>query len=71
MHGLEAEYTDRIDFVYLNIDDPATDPFKKQLGYAGQPHFFLLDGDGATLQAWRGRVGEEEFRTAFEAALGN
>ncbi len=24
VHGLEAEYGDRISFVYLNISDPAT-----------------------------------------------
>lgn len=69
MHGLEAEYGDRIGFVYLDIDDAATDGLKTDLGYAGQPHFFLLDGAGRTVQTWRGRVSEDELRQALDAAL--
>jgi len=50
VHGLEARYSDRIDFVYLDIDDPRTAPFKSRLGYLVQPHFFMLDGQGEILQ---------------------
>lgn len=54
VHGLEAEYAGKVDFVYLNIDDPATTRFKEQLGYIYQPHLFLLDGQGTILQQWIG-----------------
>ncbi len=69
VHGLEAEYADRINFVYLDIDDPANTAFKKQLGYRVQPHIYLLDGQGAILEQWLGYVSETELRVAFEAAL--
>ncbi len=69
VHGLEARYNDRIQFTYLDIDDSNTNRFKSALGYIAQPHFFLLDGNGAVLNAWLGFVSEEEFVGAFESAL--
>ncbi len=69
VHGLEAQYGDRISFVYLDIDDPATQPLKKELGYRVQPHFFLVDGEGHSLNSWLGPVPEAKFISAFEDAL--
>jgi thioredoxin-like negative regulator of GroEL len=69
VHGLEAEYSERIKFSYLDIDDPASDPFKSQLGYRVQPHIFLLDGEGKVLQQWLGYTTEETLRQAFDQAL--
>jgi len=69
VHGLEVEYHDQVEFTYLNIDDPKTEPFKDELGYRYQPHFFLLDGEGNVLQQWLGPVTKEEFRTAFDNAI--
>ena len=68
VHGLEARYSDRIDFVYLDIDDPRTAPFKSQLGYLVQPHFFMLDGQGEILQQWVGMVSEPDLEAALLAA---
>jgi len=69
VHGLEVEYHNQINFVYLNIEDPLTDQFKDELGYRYQPHFFLIDGEGEIIQQWLGPVAEETFRTAFNEAL--
>lgn len=69
VHGLEAEYSDRMNFVYLDIDDPDTDPFKSALGYRVQPHLFLVDEHGKIIQQWLGRVSEADLRQAFENAL--
>ena len=69
MHGLEAEYYDRIDFTYLDIDDPMNDQFKRALGYQYQPHLFLLDGEGNILGQWVGRTSAEELGSAFQGAL--
>ena len=33
VHGLEDRYKDSIGFVYLDIDDRATNPLKEQLAY--------------------------------------
>jgi hypothetical protein len=50
VHGLEAKYSDRIGFVYLDIDNPGTESLKKTVGYRVQPHYFLVDGEGNVLQ---------------------
>jgi hypothetical protein len=69
VHGLEAEYRDRMKFSYLDIDDPANDDFKQALGFRVQPQLFLLDGNGEILQQWVGYTSEAQLRDAFEQAL--
>lgn len=69
VHGLEQQWGDQINFVYLDIDDPRTESFKRQFGYRYQPHFFLLDGQGEIIDQWVGRVNEGTFTTAFEALI--
>ena len=69
VHGLEVEYFNRINFVYLDVDDNANSDFLKQLGYRYQPHFMLIDGQGTVLQQWLGPVGVGDFRAAFDSQL--
>ena len=69
VHGLEAEYSDKVKFVFLDVDDPTNDEFKRTLGFRGQPQFFLLDENGEIIQQWLGSVSVEGFRTAFDEAL--
>ncbi len=68
MHGLEQQYGQSINFVYLDIDDPRNDDFKRRLGYRVQPHIFLLDGNGAELKQWLGLVSREELEAALQSA---
>ena len=68
VHGLEAKYAGQVNFVYLDIDDPNTTPFKSQLGYLYQPHIVLLDGSGNVLNQWVGMVSEGELDAALQAA---
>lgn len=60
LKNLENKYTGKIQFIYLDIDDPKTNPFKQALGYQYQPHLFLIDGEGKVLMQWVGYVAEEE-----------
>jgi hypothetical protein len=69
VHGLEDRYGDRIDFVYLNIDDPSTAQAKEQYGYRVQPHFFLVDSSGQIAESWLGSVQETAFVAAFDQVL--
>ena len=70
MHGLESTWSDRIGFVYLDIDDPRTNAFKRSLGFAYQPHLFLLDGDGNVVGQWVGYVEASTLEEAFASASG-
>jgi len=70
VHGLENTWGDRINFVYLDIDDPRTEPFRRQLGYRVQPHMFLLDEQGTVVQQWLGYVEAETLEAAFQDITG-
>jgi hypothetical protein len=71
VHGLDAKYKGRINFVYLDIENPRNDQFKQALNYRVQPHIFLLDGQGHIVKAWLGRVTEAQFVEAFQSVLNN
>ena len=69
MHGLQAEYGDRIQFTYLDIDDPATEDLKRDLAFRARPQLVLLDGEGQVVKEWFGLVIREEFESAFIEVL--
>lgn len=69
VHGLEAKYFGRINFVYLDADDPNTIEFQRTLGFFYQPEVYLLDGDGNVLKKWVGFTSEQEFEEAFAQYL--
>jgi thioredoxin-like negative regulator of GroEL len=69
VHGLEAEYFGRINFVYLDADDRNTQAFQQQLGFFYQPEVYLLDEDGNVLKKWVGFTSEEEFEEEFAKYL--
>jgi hypothetical protein len=69
VNGLEVEYGEAIEFMLLDIDDPANDEAKRRFGYRFQPHYFLVDANGEIVQQWLGIVSEAQFRTAFDALL--
>lgn len=70
VHALQVKYDGQIDFVYLDIDDPATTEFKQQLGYSYQPHTFLLDGDGNVVGQWIGLTSYGTLDTALSDISG-
>jgi thioredoxin-like negative regulator of GroEL len=69
VHGLEAEYFGRINFVYLDADDRNTQAFQQQLGFFYQPEVYLLDEDGNVLKKWVGFTSEKEFEEEFAKYL--
>lgn len=65
VHGLEAEYFGKIQFTYLDADDPRTRDFQQALGFYYQPEIYLLDGEGNVLQKWVGYTTEAQFEEVF------
>jgi thioredoxin-related protein len=61
VHGLEAQYYGKVKFTYLDASDNNTREFQRMLGFAYQPEFYLLDGQGNLLKKWVGFVSQEEF----------
>ena len=69
VHGLEEKWGQHVDFVYLDIDDSQTTPFKQQLGYIYQPHIFLLDAQGNIVQQWVGAVQGETIQAELPKVI--
>jgi hypothetical protein len=65
VHGLEAQYETEIEFVYVNIDDPASDAIEERYGFRYQPHFVLVDSQGQVVQEWLGIVDAADFEQAL------
>lgn len=71
VHGLEETYSDQIEFIYLNIDDPNTAQAQRDYGFRVQPHFILLDANGEVVQQWFGYNSANVFEDAFNNLLAN
>ena len=69
VHGLEAKYSGRIKFSYLDADDPNTQDFQQTLGFYSQPEIYLLDANGKVLQKWVGFQSEEDLESVFAQHL--
>ena len=69
VHGLEAKYAGKVNFFYLDADDPATDVFQRDYGFQYQPYFILVGKDGSVLKRWTGYVSQEELESAFAEIL--
>ncbi len=65
VHGLEAEYSGKIKFSYLDADDPNTDAFQQTLGFAYQPELYLLDANGNVLKKFIGFTSQEDLTAEF------
>jgi thiol-disulfide isomerase/thioredoxin len=64
-NAMEEKYNDKIQFVYLDIDDPANGFYKMLLGERLPPLIFILDGVGVVTRSWQGFTQ----RVTFEQAL--
>lgn len=69
MHGLEAQYGDRIAFTYLDVDDPATADLKAALRFRVQPQLVLLSADGMILETWFGSPDAQALEASLLAAI--
>lgn len=69
VHGLEAEYWEQIDFVYLDHLDRANRPVMEEYGFRWRPQYIFIEPDGTEIRRWLGFVGSDEFREAFDEYL--
>jgi hypothetical protein len=69
VHGLEAKYFGRIEFSFLDADDPKTLDIQRSLGFYYQPELYLLDANGKVLEKWAGYTSQDQLETAFAKHL--
>jgi thiol-disulfide isomerase/thioredoxin len=71
--NLQDQYGSRVNFVYLDRDNPATAQLKRALyydDYDTKPQIFLLDSEGKILRKWKGVVPQLDLQQAIQAATG-
>jgi thiol-disulfide isomerase/thioredoxin len=63
----KAEYGETVEYLHLDVDDPANAALIEQFAVAGTPTFILLDGNGEIVQRWQGATDVTEIQTAMAA----
>lgn len=70
VHGLEKQYAGRIDFIYIDVSDTATQDVQSRLEFRGTPQFVFLDATSQhSGQAKYGVVAETELKAALDDLL--
>ena len=70
MYALEADYSDQIEFLQINIDEAANSAEMTQYGYRGAtPHLLLFDRQGNIVRQWFGIFTREQVEPLFAQAL--
>lgn len=64
--GLQAEFSDEIEFVWLNIDDSNSLPLRQEYGIVGRTNYVLVDAAGNPLQRWYGYLSEPDVAAVLE-----
>lgn len=69
MDRLEAEFGERIDFIHLNVDDPATADIRAEFGLTRRSQYRLIDADGITIRNWFGPLDESSMVAQIDSLL--
>jgi hypothetical protein len=69
VHGLERQYGERVDFVYLDVAVPKNADAKVRLGFRATPHFILLTADGRRLGEWQGVIDGKVLEAGLRSAM--
>lgn len=69
MYGLQEQYGDEIEFVWLNVDDPLSRPLREQFGIVQRSNYVLVDVDGVAQLRWFGYLDDTEMEEALQDFL--
>ncbi len=69
VNRLEEEFTGRVQFRSLNIDDAVNDAAKAQYKFIGQPQFVVVGADGAVIASRNGIQRFDTLKADLEKAL--
>jgi thiol:disulfide interchange protein len=69
VHGLQAVYGDRVDFLHVDVENPGALEAVGPYGITGRTQYLLMDGSGNVLRLWFGTLDQDELEGAFEALL--
>jgi hypothetical protein len=58
VYGLEEEFGDEIDFIWLNIDDSSTRAMREEFGIVQRTRYVLVDENNNEVMRWFGPLYE-------------
>lgn len=67
--GLRESFSDRIEFVELDLDDSSFDDIRSQLGITAQAQYILVGADGQIAQKWFGILDQASVSAELETLL--
>ena len=69
LYDLETEYQGKVDFFFLDTDNPANNTVKDSLKLQGHPYSVLLNADGSIEHRWFGHIPADQFRAEIDKVL--
>jgi len=69
VHGLENQYGQQIDFIYINREAPENQTIVKKYSIRSQPIFILLDRNSEIAHRFSGAVSEDVLAKALQSLL--
>lgn len=69
VNGLEAEFQDQIEVIWLDASVPANVELQQSYGLRGHPAFAVLDREGMVAEIFFGPQSETDLRAALTAVL--
>lgn len=70
VEALHQQYSEQVNFVMLNIDQPEWANQVADYGASGVPQFTLLDSTQTEIKTWVGKVPKPIFREKLDQVLG-
>jgi|GEM_PF-2133637 len=69
IYALQRQFKGRVDFIYLNVDNPEFVEAASPYTLTGVTQYVLIDADGTIIQKWFGSVTEESVAESINAFL--
>ncbi len=70
MNRLNEQFSDRVDFFYLNVDEAQTQDIMSDLAIRNRSTYVILDADGNEVHRWIGSLPFDGAAHDLEVALG-
>ncbi len=69
MYRLQKRFAEQIDFINLNVDNPAVKATRLSFGMRNRSHYVLIDADQNIVAQWFGPIEDEAMVADIEEAL--
>jgi hypothetical protein len=69
VNGLLTKYSEQVDFIGLNIDDPSSLPVRERYDIVQRSQYVLLDGQGNVVRKWFGFLDEADVASEIDKLL--